>query len=117
MLYYIFQKRLLLHILVFKFKVVDNQYVRNGSLTICVDIKIFTESSSVYQGGIVPLSDDGWLSTDLKQFRENMPAADVILNVDGTIIPAHKAMLIARSEVFAAMFSSGMTETNEGKVI
>lgn len=45
--------------------------------------------------------------------------SDVVFSLDGTLLKAHKAILSARSPVFAQMFSpeSTTTEVKEGKVI
>ena len=52
----------------------------------------------------------GGLSTDLDGLFYNMQFRDVILNIHGHEFPAHKNILSARSEVFAAMFQHPMKE-------
>lgn len=47
---------------------------------------------------------EGQLSTDLGQLFEDGKNSDVVLNVQGQEIRAHKAILSARSVVFASMF-------------
>uniref|UniRef100_H3A8M2 Rho related BTB domain containing 3 n=1 Tax=Latimeria chalumnae TaxID=7897 RepID=H3A8M2_LATCH len=51
-------------------------------------------------------------STSLRMFFNTPVLADVIFKVQGFTIPAHKAILIARCEVMAAMFSGNYAEAN-----
>ncbi|XP_056393701.1 rho-related BTB domain-containing protein 3 isoform X3 [Hyla sarda] len=46
-------------------------------------------------------------------FFNNTSLADVIFQVQDTKIPAHRAMLVARCEVMAAMFSGSYMEANQ----
>ncbi|KAH9391867.1 hypothetical protein TYRP_022365 [Tyrophagus putrescentiae] len=58
------------------------------------------------------------LVTDLKRLYESKAFADVILQSGGEQFPAHKALLTARSPVFAAMFEHPTTkESMEGRVV
>ncbi|KAM9330949.1 rho-related BTB domain-containing protein 3 [Gastrophryne carolinensis] len=52
------------------------------------------------------------LVRSLGQFYNNPVLADVIFQVQGTEIPAHRAVLVARCEVMAAMFSGRYSEAN-----
>ena len=56
------------------------------------------------------------LSTHLCGLFNNMSLSDVILNVRGREFPAHKVILAARSEVFAAMFKHPMTEQSTNQI-
>ena len=56
------------------------------------------------------------LSEDFGQLFEDQKLCDVILLVKGTELKAHKAILAARSPVFAAMFEHDMEEKCDGKV-
>src|SRR5699024_1582460 len=57
------------------------------------------------------------LSFDLKTLLENRMHSDVTFTIGGTEVKAHKAILSARSPVFAAKFEQpNATETEEGKV-
>lgn len=53
---------------------------------------------------------EGQLSTDLGQLFEDGKNSDVVLNVQGQEIRAHKAILSARSVVFASMFEHEMVK-------
>lgn len=53
---------------------------------------------------------------DLKCFVANPQCSDVKLIVQGTSIPAHKCILIARSEYFRSMFCNGLNETNRKEI-
>jgi speckle-type POZ protein len=50
------------------------------------------------------------LSQDFSMLFENKTFLDVILSVSGRELHAHKAILAARSPVFAAMFTHDMKE-------
>ena len=56
------------------------------------------------------------LSDDFAQLFEDQEYSDVTLSVNGHEYRAHKAILAARSKVFAAMFKHDMKEKNDGKV-
>jgi speckle-type POZ protein len=58
------------------------------------------------------------LSTRLDGLFNSMPFSDIIFKVRGREFPAHKLILSARSEVFAAMFQHPMEEnlTNQIKI-
>ena len=53
---------------------------------------------------------------DLLQLLQSGAHADVNLAVDGVEFPSHRAILAARSPVFKAMFSSGMSESKSKEV-
>jgi len=56
------------------------------------------------------------LSDDLGRLFENQKFSDVILSVNGREFYAHKAILAARSPVFAAMFEHEMEEKKQNRV-
>lgn len=56
------------------------------------------------------------VSNNLKEIYVNSHRNDVVLNVDGEQIPAHKMILESRSPVFSAMFSHDMKENRTGEV-
>lgn len=56
------------------------------------------------------------LSSDLKKLHDNGKFADAVLQVDKQEFPVHKAILAARSNVFAKMFEHGMKEGTTGTV-
>lgn len=55
------------------------------------------------------------LSSDLLKFYENKADTDFVLKVDKGQFPVHRAVLAARSEVFAAMFRHGTSESDSGE--
>jgi speckle-type POZ protein len=61
---------------------------------------------------------DGGLSSHLEELFNDMSFSDVSFNIGGREFPAHKIILAARSEVFAAMFKHPMREqsTNQIKI-
>jgi len=56
------------------------------------------------------------LSEDLSGLFESQKFSDVILSVNGREFFAHKAILAARSPVFAAMFEHEMEEKKQNRV-
>ncbi|KAH9374608.1 hypothetical protein HPB48_017400 [Haemaphysalis longicornis] len=59
---------------------------------------------------------EGQLSSDLGHLFEDGKYSDVVLNVQGQEIRAHKMILSARSVVFASMFEHDMEETKKNLV-
>jgi hypothetical protein len=53
----------------------------------------------------------GGLSGNLKKLLKNPIYNDLTFEVDGKEVPAHKAIVCSRSEVFETMFSIGMKES------
>ena len=53
-----------------------------------------------------------FLFSDLKKVFASPYASDISFSIQGTIIPAHKAILSARSEYFYAMFTGNMMEAS-----
>ncbi|KAG8184549.1 hypothetical protein JTE90_012638 [Oedothorax gibbosus] len=56
------------------------------------------------------------LSDDIGELFENQKFSDVILSVEGKEFCVHKAILAARSPVFAAMFEHDMEESKQNRV-
>ena len=56
------------------------------------------------------------LSTQLEELFDSMTLSDVNFKVRGREFPAHKLILSARSEVFAAMFQHPMEENSTNKI-
>ncbi|NXU58312.1 RHBT3 protein, partial [Turnix velox] len=55
-------------------------------------------------------------STSLRLFFNTSVLADVIFKIEGGSIPAHRAVLVARCEVMAAMFNGNYLEANSVQV-
>ncbi|XP_046638663.1 speckle-type POZ protein-like [Daphnia pulicaria] len=70
---------------------------------------IIEDSQQNYQGLIQILHQH-------KELFEKMPLSDVTFNIRGRKFPAHKAILIMRSPVFAAMFLHPTKELQTGEV-
>ena len=93
----------------------------DGSLTFCW--KIFTHVikkpvSSSADHPVFAVDCTGGLSSHLDGLFNNMQFSDVIFNICDREFPAHKTILAARSEVFAAMFQNPTKEnlTNQIKI-
>ncbi len=90
------------------------------SFTFCC--KIFTHveivSLSPADPSVNVIDCSGGLSNHLKELFDNMQFSDVNFNIGGREFPAHKSILTARSEVFAAMFQHPTKEnlTNQIKI-
>ncbi|NWU86186.1 RHBT3 protein, partial [Onychorhynchus coronatus] len=55
-------------------------------------------------------------STSLRLFFNTPVLADVIFKIQGATVPAHRAVLVARCEVMAAMFNGNYLEANSALV-
>ena len=88
------------------------------SFTFC--FKIFTEvkiiSVSPADPSVNVIDCKCGLSTHLDGLFESMQFSDIIFKVRGREFPAHKLILSARSEVFAAMFQHPMEENLTNKI-
>jgi len=90
-----------------------------GPLTIQWKVKVFADtythsmSSSPVKCEKTP-SDA--LSSDLACLLNSEEGADVVIRYDAGERKVHKAILLARSEVFRRMFSHDMTESINGKI-
>ena len=78
--------------------------------------KDFVSSSA--DPSVLAIDCSGGLSNHLEGVFNNMQTSDVNFNIDGRDFPAHKNILAARSEVFAAMFKHPTKEnlTNQIKI-
>ncbi|XP_057321488.1 speckle-type POZ protein-like [Microplitis mediator] len=56
------------------------------------------------------------MAHDFTELYNSGIGSDVVINVGGTNFEAHKSILMARSPVFAAMFSHDMIEKKESKI-
>jgi len=56
------------------------------------------------------------LSYDIAKLLKNLLFSDVIFEVEGQEIKAHRNILVARSDFFRAMFTTGMKEAGAAKV-
>ena len=92
----------------------------DGSFTFCCKIFTHVEIISVSPPDPTVLAIDCkcGLSTHLDGLFNNMQFSDIIFKVRGREFPAHKLILSARSEVFAAMFQHPTKEnlTNQIKI-
>ena len=95
----------------------------DGSLTFCC--KIFTHVEPVpsafsffYAASFLAIDRSNGPSTRSSYLFNSGQTTDVIFKVRGRELPAHRRILIARSEVFAAMFQHPMEErfTNVAKI-
>jgi speckle-type POZ protein len=91
----------------------------DGSLTF--SCKIFThvvESESISSSADLVFAVDctGGLSSHLEELFNDMSLSDVSFNIGGREFPAHKNILSARSQYFAAMFKHPMKEQSTNKI-
>lgn len=73
---------------------------------------VFFSVSDLYFKKLSPCVES--LVEDIKQLYSSHEQSDFILKCNRRKFPVHKLILAARSDYFAAMFRSGMKETNEG---
>jgi speckle-type POZ protein len=96
----------------------SNSQQSDGSLTfyckILTHVKQETESSA--DPSSLAIDCSGGLSTHLDGLFNNMQFSDVNFNVGGREFPAHKSILAARSQYFAAMFQHPMKENSTNQV-
>jgi speckle-type POZ protein len=83
----------------------------DGSYTFCCKILFHVKKpvSSAYPPGVA-INCSGGLSDQLEKLFEKMLFSDVVFNIGGREFPAHKSILAARSEFFAAMFQDPTKE-------
>jgi len=91
----------------------------SGPLTIQWKVKVFadtyTHSMSSSPVKVEKTPNDA-LSADLLTLLNSEEGADVVISYDGGERKVHKAILLARSEVFRSMFRHQMSENINGKV-
>uniref|UniRef100_A0A1A9VT10 BTB domain-containing protein n=1 Tax=Glossina austeni TaxID=7395 RepID=A0A1A9VT10_GLOAU len=97
---------------------VEKHALSDAELTILCEI---SEMVVVNNSGQPQIMDrnaiGGKLSKDLGNLLDNEKFSDVILVVNGLEIKAHKSILAARSDVFAAMFEHEMEESKLNRVV
>ena len=62
-------------------------------------------------------ADTNIFMEDMTKLLDDPETSDIILKCGSKSFKVHKAILVARSDVFRAMFLSGMKETVEGEVV
>ena len=75
--------------------------------------KVETNLDGPFSGALQPAAD---LVTNLAEFLSSTGNSDVTFVVEGKEFPAHKAIVSARSPVFAAMFQHNMKEAAQNRV-
>ena len=88
----------------------------SNTLTVACDITVTTNSSSETREAERLQSPQDVLSSDLKLLLDSQSFSDVTLYVGDTQFQAHKAILAARSPVFAAMFQKETKEDQTNTV-
>nr|CDJ92219.1 BTB:POZ and BTB Kelch-associated domain containing protein [Haemonchus contortus] len=80
-----------------------------------------SESNQSEKGGggtsFGEIDHTNFLSDNMGVLFGNPNLSDVTFMVNGELFPAHKAILVARSEYFRAMFFGGMKECEEAEVV
>ena len=82
-------------------------------------VKVICSTDATFVAQLQPSTLDRaiQLPKALGRLLETGLHSDVTLEVEGQELPAHKAILAARSPVFKAMFEHKMSEALEGKVV
>lgn len=95
-----------------------NGLLPDDKLTLYCEVSVVADSVNVYgQSNQVQFRvPECRLSDDLGQLFESQRFSDVTLAVGGREFQAHKALLAARSPVFAAMFEHEMEERRHNRV-
>ena len=102
----------------------NDKFLPNDKLTLCCEVSFFRVGEDLmdkigdrYDSFLmqpnVPKYD---LSEDLKLLLENEQLADLVLSANGKEYQVHKAILAARSPVFAAMFQHNMKENENSRI-
>jgi speckle-type POZ protein len=96
----------------------SNSQQSDGSLTFYFKILTHVKIAPVSPVDPSSLAIDcsGGLITHLVNLFDNMQFSDVNFNVSGREFPAHKSILAARSQYFAAMFQHPMKENSTNQV-
>jgi speckle-type POZ protein len=98
----------------------SNSQQSDGSLTFCCKIltHVKQETKSSADPPVLAIDCSGGLASHLDGLFNNMQFSDVKFNIGGREFPAHKNILSARSQYFAAMFQHPMKEqsTNQVKI-
>lgn len=101
-----------------------SKYLSKDKLTLCCEVTFFRieenlmdnmceQYDSFFLQPNVPKYD---LSEDLRSLLKNQEFADVIISINHKEYPVHKAILAARSPVFAAMFQHNMQESETNRI-
>jgi speckle-type POZ protein len=95
-----------------------NGLLPDDKLTLYCEVSVVADSVNIAgQNNTTQFKvPDCKLSEDLSSLFETQKFSDVILSVDGHDFHAHKAILAARSPVFAAMFEHEMEEKKQNRV-
>lgn len=95
-----------------------NGLLPDDKLTLFCEVSVVADSVNIYgQSNQVQFKvPECRLSDDLGQLFESQRFSDVTLSVGGREFQAHKALLAARSPVFAAMFEHEMEERKHNRV-
>lgn len=103
------------HSFIHRDNLLNSDLLPGNKLTILCELKIVVDS--VNTSGQLKISESR-LSDDLSQLLDEQNASDVVSIVagDGQELQAHKAILTARSQVFAAMFQHQMEEHKHNRV-
>ncbi|XP_008556025.2 speckle-type POZ protein B isoform X1 [Microplitis demolitor] len=92
-----------------------SELLPSDTLTLCLGLTVYDDYTSVVSK--VPLEETNCKITDcIKDLFTTKMASDIVLVVDNRKFLAHKAILMARSAVFFAMFSNAMKEQKENEV-
>jgi len=89
-----------------------NLYMQGKSLVIGCTVAIMNGQSSSNESII----SETQICEHLSALLDSKRFSDLIINVDGQEIHAHKAILVSRSPVFASMFSHDLKEEIEGRI-
>ncbi|NXP47694.1 RHBT3 protein, partial [Heliornis fulica] len=73
---------------------------------------ILKTPGKVHWGALGPHQIKRLCNTSLRLFFNTPVLADVIFKIQGATVPAHRAVLVARCEVMAAMFNGNYLEAN-----
>lgn len=95
---------------------VSNAVAPDDTVTLCCKMDLFVGPVNVPGEKKSILVPEGQLSPDLGHLFEDGKFSDVVLNVQGKEIHAHKMILAARSVVFASMFQHDMEEKKKNLI-
>lgn len=91
-------------------------FLLNDTVTVQVKMTVVLDAKHTSIASQKSASCEKNVARSNRQLLESGLHSDISLNVQGTEILAHKAILAARSPVFKVMFSHKMRESLEGKV-
>ena len=100
-------------------KIMNDQYLSNGCLTIVCDItagldKITTKNYTIFDNIKPDQKFQLELLNNYESFLNNKKLCDVTIVISGEKLHAHKAILAAQSPVFMNMFVNDTIENREG---